>query len=1040
MTKAKMSDPVPPWLDGGKQLLLDFGLEREDVFEHLVEEYESLVDYDREQAERAAWTDIQNHYEDFWNTVNYDLDTPIRVWRRITAPSVQAIDLTCPGLYWSWEKDAAEAHWGTFAKGYKTFTIVAEIPRASVDWPQTIYANVTIPEEKEITAAVGAKMRVVAIENSHGKTLQEVGRTITACDVSSREQTEALPVRTGEDEGRTETGRWGSRGAGILFIDGDLSDPETRAFLTHRSAFVDEPGTWGIPGGAVKKGQDVYAAALDETTEEIGSKFPKPPEPSKSKKGAHAKVVREVVYREPGFEYTTFVVQIPKSKAAFKVTLNWENDDADWFLIRGLTEDENELLHPGVAFVLEMLYPSGRPGPKVERLPTLRVPLSVENTAEAIAVALEGGGDLPADVTLIGTGVTRKAYRVGDFVVKVPRDRTAHGFNQVEAKTWEIAPPELKQYLLPVLASDPEGRWLIMPLAEGVSPSEGDRMCDLLKSEGFGESVLTDCWYKNVGRWRGRVYVWDYANDISWWARQREQDAAEVERLPTVMDTWFLRAAHEDLNPHVSAWVFGNDRHAKTALIATYKGLDARKRAALEAEVRTYVPAPVTVYRSVRPGQALDDMGGRSVSDLRKGRTGNVHAWEITADDVMLHYKQPESWLASKTYAHEHEIILRPDAQPRYLGPVAAEERLPVATPDAPAADRTIQWNGFPWPQDTVVYHATRALGPIAREGFKTRVQGVGAAAGGRHQWSVSLTFLQQRAASIALGLHTLCRAARGDLTVVDLMRRLKLECPQGFTNGLSSVDLGIKLDESEYVNFDEGLNFAVWYASDRWHGRWLRADEAPPAENAHVYTRLNAIFELYRRTLQSGSYVYECFDPLFIGTDMNALAKTDPNDIGVIAALLDVERVCCSDADTAVRLGFLSEWQGRADVGNTSGCESDIELVVRQDQWAQRDREFRARDASERRKSAQTWRPREDRAAPWTVDYLAGERTPDTTIVATDTEEEVRVFDPTKIRVLQASTVDDLRRQYALGDRLTFPWFDHATESIRISDAGEAG
>lgn len=147
--------------------------------------------------------------------------------------------------------------------------------------------------------------------------------------------------------------------------------------------------------------------------------------------------------------------------------------------------------------------------------------------------------------------------------------------------------------------------------------------------------------------------------------------------------------AHDKLNEHAGDWVFRGNAESKKKLIETYEALPQRQRDMLAIEVKRAMPGKVTVYRSMRPGQSLDAMGGMSVSDERKGRTGNeVHKWEISPDDVMLHYKQAASWLGSKQYAHEHEIILKPDAKPRYLG--RADDDLSKSETAHPPAGFTI--------------------------------------------------------------------------------------------------------------------------------------------------------------------------------------------------------------------------------------------------------------------------------------------------------------------------------------------------------------
>lgn len=126
--------------------------------------------------------------------------------------------------------------------------------------------------------------------------------------------------------------------------------------------------------------------------------------------------------------------------------------------------------------------------------------------------------------------------------------------------------------------------------------------------------------------------------------------------------------AHSELNPHVSTWVFYNDPSAKRELMRVWAELPDAAREALANEVRELVPGKIVVYRTLREADSVDALGGSSVTDSRQSRgNGNVHAFEIRPDDILLHYGMSESWLSSKAYAHEREIILRPDARPVHL-------------------------------------------------------------------------------------------------------------------------------------------------------------------------------------------------------------------------------------------------------------------------------------------------------------------------------------------------------------------------------------
>jgi ADP-ribose pyrophosphatase YjhB (NUDIX family)/protein-tyrosine phosphatase len=119
--------------------------------------------------------------------------------------------------------------------------------------------------------------------------------------------------------------RHGAHGAaGVLFRDGD------RYLLLQRAGHVLEPGTWGIPGGALRAGEAPWQAAVREAREEIGQLPPA------------LTIAAEHVHTDPqGWTFTTFVVD-----AAPSVRLNAEHTDSRWVTT---AESTRLRLHPDLA-------------------------------------------------------------------------------------------------------------------------------------------------------------------------------------------------------------------------------------------------------------------------------------------------------------------------------------------------------------------------------------------------------------------------------------------------------------------------------------------------------------------------------------------------------------------------------------------------------------------------------------------------------------------------------------------------------------------
>jgi 8-oxo-dGTP pyrophosphatase MutT (NUDIX family) len=130
--------------------------------------------------------------------------------------------------------------------------------------------------------------------------------------------------------------RWGREAAGILFI----CPEDGTVLLGHRSEHVYEPHTVGIFGGKLDYDDtSPKQAAIRETIEETGSI------PTGS-------FVGEFVYLEedPPFKYTTYLYAISlEEKLKWEITLNWENDNAVWYPIDSVINDNlNIPIHFGV--------------------------------------------------------------------------------------------------------------------------------------------------------------------------------------------------------------------------------------------------------------------------------------------------------------------------------------------------------------------------------------------------------------------------------------------------------------------------------------------------------------------------------------------------------------------------------------------------------------------------------------------------------------------------------------------------------------------
>ena len=150
---------------------------------------------------------------------------------------------------------------------------------------------------------------------------------------------------------------WGLGGAGIMFVcreDGTV-------FLGKRAKWVDQPGTWGIFGGGISEGwyktpfpkgveladndPIFWQTAKKEAKEEAGS-LP-----------AGGRIVGTTMYKDCGFKYKTFIVNIPlESKRKWRAKGDSETVAFRWYDLARTRKSgigKSRRLHFGAKFTLD---------------------------------------------------------------------------------------------------------------------------------------------------------------------------------------------------------------------------------------------------------------------------------------------------------------------------------------------------------------------------------------------------------------------------------------------------------------------------------------------------------------------------------------------------------------------------------------------------------------------------------------------------------------------------------------------------------------
>jgi hypothetical protein len=96
----------------------------------------------------------------------FDASGNATLYRVITAPADWKPDARHPGIYWSWDKNAADAHWGDFSEGNVKWRIAAEVNMSVVDWTTTLAMNIMpdYEDEKEIRIRENSPVNIIGVE------------------------------------------------------------------------------------------------------------------------------------------------------------------------------------------------------------------------------------------------------------------------------------------------------------------------------------------------------------------------------------------------------------------------------------------------------------------------------------------------------------------------------------------------------------------------------------------------------------------------------------------------------------------------------------------------------------------------------------------------------------------------------------------------------------------------------------------------------------------------------------------------------------
>ena len=158
---------------------------------------------------------------------------------------------------------------------------------------------------------------------------------------------------------------YGKGGAGLLLV----CKEDGTALLLKRSRSVEQPFTWGIPGGALSRGEGWHGSEDSEIGENISddefqeTAFREAEEELFSRSSTSLNwdemtFIGQTDFVDGSFTYRTFVYDIPlseKKRISSNLSLNWENDKAKWYSLSDLPSN----LHFGVEFTKKKIEEQG---------------------------------------------------------------------------------------------------------------------------------------------------------------------------------------------------------------------------------------------------------------------------------------------------------------------------------------------------------------------------------------------------------------------------------------------------------------------------------------------------------------------------------------------------------------------------------------------------------------------------------------------------------------------------------------------------------
>jgi hypothetical protein len=145
------------------------------LWDEILSMYDSEDIMKSEENQYRLKEEIEDNYFGLINRLEDIIENDkITIYRKITVAddwlSKLENDNRSIGIYWAYEQDAAEAHWGYDQTGLKEITLESSVSVESVEWIETLQQNINpfYEEEKEIRLIKDSPVKLNAIYDKEG--------------------------------------------------------------------------------------------------------------------------------------------------------------------------------------------------------------------------------------------------------------------------------------------------------------------------------------------------------------------------------------------------------------------------------------------------------------------------------------------------------------------------------------------------------------------------------------------------------------------------------------------------------------------------------------------------------------------------------------------------------------------------------------------------------------------------------------------------------------------------------------------------------